>query len=483
MTHQFIMNQIRVLGIAGLAILTACDGLKEALTAHVDVVARAGSEELSVQRMAELVGKSQVPVRREVAQSIADAWVNFHLLGTSAINADSLNDKKLVDEVMWSVFTQAKTQKFYKRLTDSWVPDTSNLEQKFESGGLLAARHILFTVPQGQASTGSDSIMKKAQGVLARTTSANFAALAKQYGSDGTKDQGGDLGVFPPASMVAEFSKGVMALKPGEIGPLVKTQFGYHIVRRSTYAEVAEAFKQQWLQRQRTVSESTYITGIENGAKITMEPTLAKTVKAIALDPAAHATDGTVVAKSSMGAFKASDVVRWLNGFPNPDQLRGQIAQAPDSLMQTLVRNLLRNELILRAADSAKVDVDSTEKADIYKSFGSILQNTLSGLRITQANLADSAKTKSDRAKIVPARVDAYFGRLLSGQEQFVEVPQPLVQALRKKYDWKINSAGLDRSVQSAQAIRAKEDSTRAAALPKSAVRMPAPVPADTTKK
>jgi peptidyl-prolyl cis-trans isomerase D len=176
-------------------------------------------------------------------------------------------------------------------------------------------------------------------------------------------------------------------------------------------------------------------------------------------------------------------VVRWLNGFPNPDQVRSQIAQAPDSLMGSLVRNLLRNELILRAADSAKVSVDSAEKAEIYKSFGAIVQNSLAGLRITSVSLADSAKTKADRERIVPARIDAYFQRLVQGQEQFVEIPPPLVQALRKKYEWKVNSAGLDRSVQAAQSIRAKEDSAKALAMPKSAVPMPSAPPPDTAKK
>lgn len=478
-----MMTTIRIAGIAALTLLTACDGLKEALTAHVDVAARAGSQELSVQGMADMMGKSQVPVRREVAQSIADVWVNYHLLGAAAVDQDSLTDRKLIDEVMWPVITQTRTQKFYRQLSETWVPDTSNLAQKYEQGEMLAARHILFQVPQGQEATGSDSILKKAEGVLRRTTTANFAALAKQYGSDGTKDQGGDLGVFPPSMMVAEFSRAVQALKPGEIGPLVKTQFGYHIVRRSTYAEVAEAFKQQWLQRQRFVAESTYITKLEDGAKIELEPTLAKTVKAIAQDPAAHEDDKTALAKSRIGTFKASDVVRWLQGFPQAEQVRSQIGQAPDSVLPGFIRQLLRNELILAAADSAKVTMDSTEQAEIYKSFGAILQNAWAGLGIAPAMVADSAKTKEEREKLIPARIDAYFARLVKAEAQFVEVPAPLAQALRSKYDWKINSAGLDRAVQSATSIRAKEDSARAAAMPKSAVPMPGATPPDTGKQ
>jgi peptidyl-prolyl cis-trans isomerase D len=145
--------------------------------------------------------------------------------------------------------------------------------------------------------------------------------------------------------------------------------------------------------------------------------------------------------------------------------------------MQMFVRNLLRQELLLKAADSAKVTMDSTERAGLYSSFASILYNSWAGLGVSPHVIADSAKTAEERSKIVPARIEAYMDRLIKGQDQFVEVPPPLVQALRQKYDWKINPAGLDQAVQTATAIRAKEDSTRAAAMPKSAVPMPTPRP------
>jgi hypothetical protein len=470
------MTRIRTLGVAALVSLTACDGLKEALTAHVDVVASAGSQELSVQHMAEMMGKSQVPVRREVAQSIADAWVNFHLLGEAAVRNDSLTDKKLIDEVMWPVTTQAKVQKFGQLVSASFVVDTTNLAEKYARGDLLAARHILFSAPAGDAKA-ADSVMKVAEGVRARTTSANFAQLARQYGSDGTKEQGGDLGVFPPNMMVPEFAQAVAALKPGEIGPLVRTQFGFHIVRRSTYDEVKDAFGQQYLQRAQFVAESTYVAGVESAGKIELEPTVVKTVKAVAEDPAGHADDRTTLARTRYGAFRASDFARRIEGFPNPQQIRGQIGQAPDSLLIGFVRNVLRQELLLKAADSAKVTMDSTEQAGLYSSFASILYNSWAGLGISPHVIADSAKTQEERARVVPARIEAYMTRLINGQDQFVEVPSPLVQALRQKYDWKISSAGIDRAVEAATTIRAKEDSARAAALPKSAVPMPTPRP------
>ncbi|MEO6445569.1 MAG: peptidylprolyl isomerase [Gemmatimonadaceae bacterium] len=482
------MTRIRFLGALTFASLAACSGLKEAFTAHVDVAASAGSQELSVQQLADMLGKSRVPISKEVAQSVADAWVNYQLLGQAAAAGDSLDDNKLIDEVMWPVYTSSKTNKFYKQLTERWVADTSTAaaQAAYNSGDLLAARHILFTVTQGEQAS-DEAVMKKAQGVLARTNSANFAAMAKQHGSDGTKDVGGDLGVFPPESMVPEFAKAVQALKPGEIGPLVKTQFGYHIVRRSTFDEVKDQFQQQFSQRQRFVAESTYITGLESAAKITIKDNAAKVVKEVGVDPAAHAKDKTVIATSRLGDFTAASVSRWLSGFPNPDQIRTQIAQAPDSLMKTFVTNLLRNELILDEAEKANVTVDSAEVKEIRQSFRAIVQNTWAGLGITPAALADSAKSKADKERFAASRVNAYLGRLVNGEEQYIEVPAPLVQALHKKYDWKLNSAALDKVVADAQPIRAKADSLRAAQTPSSAVPMPggAPqptIPPDTTR-
>jgi peptidyl-prolyl cis-trans isomerase C len=60
---------------------------------------------------------------------------------------------------------------------------------------------------------------------------ADFAALAAEHGTDGTKAQGGDLGWFTREMMVAEFADAAFALEPGQIAGPVQTQFGWHLIR------------------------------------------------------------------------------------------------------------------------------------------------------------------------------------------------------------------------------------------------------------
>ncbi len=61
----------------------------------------------------------------------------------------------------------------------------------------------------------------------------SFAKLAEQYSIDGSRRRGGDLGLFRKGVMVREFENAAFALNKGEVSGLVKTQFGYHIIKRT----------------------------------------------------------------------------------------------------------------------------------------------------------------------------------------------------------------------------------------------------------
>jgi len=97
-------------------------------------------------------------------------------------------------------------------------------------GDIVDASHILFSItnPSKEA-----EVKAKALEVLKRAKAGeDFGALAKQYSEDtGSASQGGNLGAFPRGRMVPEFENVAFSMKPGEISDLVRSQFGFHIIK------------------------------------------------------------------------------------------------------------------------------------------------------------------------------------------------------------------------------------------------------------
>jgi peptidyl-prolyl cis-trans isomerase D len=102
-------------------------------------------------------------------------------------------------------------------------------EKQYSTPEQVRASHILLKTD------GKDdaAVKKQAEELLAKAKSgADFAKLATQYSEDtGSKTKGGDLDFFPKGQMVPEFDKVAFSLKPGEISDVVKSQFGYHIIK------------------------------------------------------------------------------------------------------------------------------------------------------------------------------------------------------------------------------------------------------------
>jgi parvulin-like peptidyl-prolyl isomerase len=474
----------RTFAIAAAAALTlsACSGLKDALNAHTDWVARAGSADLSVTRLATLLGKSRAPIRKDIAKSISNVWIDYQLLGVAAAHNDSLSDPKLVDEAMWPALANLKARKWYDIVSKTWgVEDTTAAQRQWASGEMLAADHILLFT-QNMNDEQKAVVKKKIDAIRATVTPANFADVASKNSQDTqSARQGGSLGIFPKGTMVPEFEKALQALKPGEISPVIQTAYGYHIIRRPTYDKIKTQLIQASKGRSVAVAESTYLANLEKAGKIEVKKDAVSTVRAIGNDPDAYRRDNTVIATSLAGKFTAARLVGWLETLPPNARILDQIKQAPDSMIISLVRRFANNELVLRQADSAKVQIDTAEIAQMHASFINAVRQAWSQLGITPVSLADSGKTEGDREKLAAKRIDNYFDRMVQEAAAFVSVPTPVANVLREKYSYSSNDAGFDRAVEQAAKIRNSADSARSAGQPATAVPLSPALPPSTS--
>ena len=101
--------------------------------------------------------------------------------------------------------------------------------QQYQTPEQVRASHILLKT---EGKNDAD-VKKRAEALLAQVKGgADFAALARKESEDeGSKDNGGDLGLFGKGRMVPEFEAAAFAMQPGQTSDLVKSQFGYHIIR------------------------------------------------------------------------------------------------------------------------------------------------------------------------------------------------------------------------------------------------------------
>jgi peptidyl-prolyl cis-trans isomerase D len=114
--------------------------------------------------------------------------------------------------------TPAEVETYYKSNT-----------QQYETPEQVRASHILFNT----AGKDEAAVRKQAEEILKRARAGeDFAALAKQYSEDeGSKVKGGDLDYFARGRMVPEFEQAAFNAQPGTITDLVKSQFGFHIIK------------------------------------------------------------------------------------------------------------------------------------------------------------------------------------------------------------------------------------------------------------
>ena len=223
-------------------------------------------------RSAENQARQAVPpqLRDDVYRQVLDRLINFHLLlGESQVRGLLVENKQVIEEIkriqselgsettlesqlsQWQsdideLRKETRNDLLVSRVIDSEIKGTFQFDEtsvrtfydqhreQFQEGAAVRARHILIATPLNANDETVRAAKAHADSILleALKEGADFPALAIKYSSDEASAQkGGDLGFITKGRTVPSFEEALFKLDPEEISEVVKSPFGFHVIK------------------------------------------------------------------------------------------------------------------------------------------------------------------------------------------------------------------------------------------------------------
>lgn len=151
------------------------------------------------------------PITDEQKTRLKDGWAQTEVLSRKA-KAAGLDKERGTQLMMQIQESQVLAQKYAQANKQQLEEKTKATDQEIEAY-------------LSKTKTKAEDVLKRVR------AGEDFGELAKQFGSDGTKDKGGDLGWGKRGDWVKPFEEAAFSLQPGQVSDLVETDFGYHIIK------------------------------------------------------------------------------------------------------------------------------------------------------------------------------------------------------------------------------------------------------------
>ena len=200
--------------------------------------------------------KNNIEKDKEFQQRLAD--IKEQLIIESLLKKKLTSDTKLSEE---------ESKKYYEEN-----------KERFKKDQEINTRHILL-----KSEDEARQVREKLQ------AGEDFVNLAKMFSIDpNAKVTGGEVGFHPKGTLLPEYEAAAFKLtRVGQVSGIVKTQFGYHIIRLEgvkppayvSYDEVKEFIKQQLAQERQAEILEKYIDDLKAAAKITINEEMFKAEK------------------------------------------------------------------------------------------------------------------------------------------------------------------------------------------------------------
>jgi peptidyl-prolyl cis-trans isomerase C len=163
-----------------------------------------------------------------------------------AMKNSPLGEKAMREEVLTGIKVKRLLDRFMTNTVEVTEQEITDYLAMYKNNlimpEIVRARHILIaTSPSDdeKAKTEKKKKAEEAQQKLAK--GGDFAKLAEEYSDCPSKKRGGDLGPFTREKMVKPFSDAAFSQEVNAIGPIVETQFGYHIIQVTEHNQAGPA--------------------------------------------------------------------------------------------------------------------------------------------------------------------------------------------------------------------------------------------------
>lgn len=296
------------------------------------------------------------------------------------------------------------------------------------------ARHILIAADKDAAADVKQKAKARAEALLAeaRKSPASFADLAKKNSADaGSAAQGGDLDFSGRGGMVAKpLEDAVFAMKVGEIGELVTSEFGYHIVKleavrggekkpfESARGEIDDEIRKQ-LAARRWAEAAEQFTNTVYEQSDSLQPVidklkLDKRTASVRRQPAPGAS-GALASQKLLDAVFANDSVRNKRNTDAVEVGPNQLASArivqhqpARTLPLAEVRDRVRERVIAVEAGNAARKDGEARLAQLKQSGQGELTEKLTVSRVESQNLPP--RVLDAALKLDPAKLPGFVG-------------------------------------------------------------------------
>ena len=219
--------------------------------------------------------KDDEPVPTDVVEAALEK-IKKDQRGEGQVSLSRVDDNDLRAEIA----TRVRLDRLIGRITEKVKPPKSKdvaeyyrkHREQFHVPEMVHAAHIVKNVDEKTSEEAARAAIGQVAAELGN--GGRFEELADKH-SD-CPGNGGDLGSFPRGQMVDQFDDVVFAMQPGEISPVFRTTFGFHIAklyakrpaRRRSLSEASDDVREALLERRRTKALEDYVDRLKANATI-----------------------------------------------------------------------------------------------------------------------------------------------------------------------------------------------------------------------